>query len=215
MRGRVPSRRTGPRTRPRTSAQTPQARRQRAGNRGRPLPFRAAKAELSGMGYEGRTSRKRRTPTAKTAGVRRRVIEGEGLGGFARRISSIPVLPGGSCALHIFFRRRAGGAGLPAAALAARGMHAHDPELAQIGGRNIDPLPARQHDIARKHPQMPIFPAAPFDNISGADRKTFGQRTGLAVNWQTHGTLFVCVGNFQKFEHQATPGSSAISLTTA
>jgi hypothetical protein len=65
-------------------------------------------------------------------------------------------------------------------------MHAHDPELAQIGW-NIDPLPARQHDIARKHPQMPIFPAATFDDISGADGKTLGQRTGLAVNWQTHG----------------------------
>ena len=44
---------------------------------------------------------------------------------------------------------------------------------------------------------MPIFPAAALDHISGADGKTLGQRTGLAVNWQTHGTLFVCVGNFQ------------------
>jgi len=44
---------------------------------------------------------------------------------------------------------------------------------------------------------MPIFPAAAFDHISGADGKTLGQRTGLTVNWQTHGTLFVCVGNFQ------------------
>jgi hypothetical protein len=75
-------------------------------------------------------------------------------------------------------------------------MHAHDPELAQIG-RNIDPLPAGQHNIPRKHPQMPIFPATTFDDISGADGKTLGQRSGLAVNWRTHGTLFVCVGNFR------------------
>ena len=44
---------------------------------------------------------------------------------------------------------------------------------------------------------MPIFPAAAFDHISGADGKTLGQRTRLTVNRQTHGTLFVCVGNFQ------------------
>jgi hypothetical protein len=44
------------------------------------------------VGSAGRARRdltwlKRRTPTAKTAGVRRRVIEGEGLGGFARRFT--------------------------------------------------------------------------------------------------------------------------------
>src|SRR5580700_11485345 len=110
------------------------------------------------------------------------------------------MLPGGSGATHNFFSRRAGGPNLAATPLAPRGMHAHGSELAQIG-RNIDPLPTRQDDIARKHPQMPIFPATAFDDISGADGKTLGQRTGLAVNWQTHGNPLRMRWEFPKFEH--------------
>jgi hypothetical protein len=43
---------------------------------------------------------KRRTPAAKMAGVRRRVIEGEGLGGFARRLTF-------NVAFGALFRRQA------------------------------------------------------------------------------------------------------------
>ena len=57
---------------------------------------------------KGERPAQRRTPAAKTAGVRRRVIEGEGLGGFARRLYSIRVLPGGSGVTHNFFSRHAG-----------------------------------------------------------------------------------------------------------
>src|SRR5580700_4989275 len=106
------------------------------------------------------------------------------------------MLPGGSGATHNFFSRRAGGRNLAATPLTPRGMHAHGSKLAQIGW-NIDPLAARQHDIARKHSQMPIFPATAFDDISGADGKTLREGSRLAINRQTHGTLFVCVGNFQ------------------
>ena len=44
---------------------------------------------------------------------------------------------------------------------------------------------------------MPIFPTAAFDDISGANGETLRQGGRLAINWQTHGILFVCVGNFQ------------------
>jgi hypothetical protein len=43
---------------------------------------------------------------------------------------------------------------------------------------------------------MPIFPATALDHISGADGKSLGQRTGLTINWQTHGTLsLLCLWN--------------------
>jgi hypothetical protein len=133
-------------------------------------------------------SPQRGTPAAKTAGVRRRVIEGEGLGGFARRLYSIRVLLGGSGLLHNFFRCHARGSGPASRPFVPGRMGAQSWRLAEIR-RNIDPLSARQHHIARNHAQIPIFPAATFDHISGADGKTLGQRTGLTVNWQTHSTL--------------------------
>ena len=94
---------------------------------------------------------------------------------------SIPVLPGGSGIPHNFFRRRPGGPNPALAGLSPPGIHAHCAELAQIG-RNIDPLAARQHDIARKHPQMAVFPTAAFDDISGADGETLRQGGGVAIN---------------------------------
>ena len=138
----------------------------------------------------------RGTPAAKAAGARRRVIEGEGLGASPGAYSSIPVLPGGSGATHNFFHRRARGSSPVTAVLGPRGVHVHGAKRAQVG-RNIDPLAARQDDIARKYPEMPIFPAATLDNISGAYGETLGQGGRLTVDWQTHGTLFVWVGHFQ------------------
>src|SRR5882672_11030162 len=124
------------------------------------------------------------------------------------------MLPGGSGATHYFFRRGSGGPS-PAGALTPRGMHAHGAEFgakhAQIGW-NIEPLPARQHDIAGKHSQIPIFPAATFDNISGTDGETLGQGGRLAINWRTHGSLLVCV-RISKFEHRQRGGGSVFSLT--
>ena len=112
----------------------------------------------------------------------------------------MPVLPGGSGATHNFFRRRAGGSGPVAAVLGPRGVDIHRAELgakrAQIGW-NIDPLSARQDDIARKDPKMPIFPTVALDNISGAYGETLRQGGRLTVDRQTHDTLFVWVGNFQ------------------
>jgi hypothetical protein len=116
----------------------------------------------------------------------------------------MPVLPGGSGATHNFFRRHAGGSNPVAATLGPRGVDTHCTELGtELGAqraqirRNIDPLPARQDDIARKDPKMPIFPTVALDNISGAYRETLRQGGRLTVDWQTHDTLFVWVGNFQ------------------
>jgi hypothetical protein len=46
-------------------------------------------------------------------------------------------------------------------------------KLAQIG-RNIDPLAAGQHHIARKHAQTAIFAAVALDYISGSHGKALG-----------------------------------------
>jgi hypothetical protein len=69
-------------------------------------------------------------------------------------------------------------------------VHAERGKLADTG-RNIDPLAAGQHHIARKHPQMAIFPTVAFDNISGPHREALGQGGRLTIDWQTHGTLVV------------------------
>ena len=85
----------------------------------------------------------------KTAGAQRRVIEGEGLGGFARRIQSIPLLPRGSCPADNFFRsgRAAPGATVPGAPGRRLTCPAELPEI----GRKPDAASTGQHDIAGNH----------------------------------------------------------------
>src|SRR5579864_2039053 len=103
MRGRVPSRRTGPHTRPHTRANatdtTPTGRKLRTRTSVPPGHGGAVRDAQRSVNV----APQRGTPAANTAGVRRRVIEGEGLGGFARRLLSIPLLPGGSGIPHNFF----------------------------------------------------------------------------------------------------------------
>ncbi len=113
----------------------------------------------------------------KAAGAQRRVIEGEGLGGFARRLRSIPPLLGGSCQVEIFFSPGPVSAGGAAVAGTPRNRLARPAKLAAIG-RKLDVPPARKDDIPRDNPQLPVFAAVAFDDILGADRKTGRQGIG-------------------------------------
>ena len=86
----------------------------------------------------------RGTPAAEAAGVQRRVIEGEGLGGFARRIQSSLLLPCGSGAADNFFRS---GASTVASVPDPPWGRLSDAELAEIS-RKLNAAAAWQDDIA-------------------------------------------------------------------
>ena len=83
----------------------------------------------------------------KTAGAQRRVIEGEGLGGFARRVQSIPLLPRGSCPADNFFRLGRSSVPVSRAPRHRLGGPAELPEI----GRKPDAASTGEHDIAGNH----------------------------------------------------------------
>jgi len=99
------------------------------------------------------------------------VIEGEGLGGFARRLTTNSVIGGLFLSSTIFFRGiRPGRLG--------RGLRrpvAENPDpdgclLANVG-RNIDSPPIGKQHITSNHPKPATFAATALDDKSGAHRK--------------------------------------------
>jgi hypothetical protein len=130
---------------------------------------------------------KRRTPIAKAAGVPRRVIEGEGLGGFARRSEyqrrRKRVVP--AVAIIFLVRSARRFPGLRTLFWAARGPHARAPVPRRCGSAKfptqIDALAAGQDHIAGENAQMSLRITPALDDIGGSDREPLGQTALLAI----------------------------------
>ncbi len=125
--------------------------------------------------------REEENPDRNAVGVRRRVIEGEGLGGFARRYQvNAGGVTGFRGGLRFFCRCARIGFWLE---IAQDSQCGGKPERAARRwpseiSRNIDPAAAGQHDVAGNNPQIAFLGPVTLDHICGTDREPPRQTTG-------------------------------------